>query len=571
MSPTPKYNKRKIYGSLLKKYNFTFFNLCLANVCALISLIFPLFFKLLIDIAFYEHNYEVFIRLTAGIMVLLLYKFIVDLIVDLSFNYMSYNFSTNLASMVYNKIFRLKPDNIIKSSVGEFINRINNETSQFWFAFLFWEIFCIVPIVKISVSTIFISLVNIKTVIILLIGIPLNLLVSNRFSKKTVKYQEKFVRNSAIFSGWIYNVLNGAREIILLSAQSFIIRRMTKKNKELIYEKIRIAWKEFVGKFAADSIYLIMLLVIYCVNVHDIIENKLSLGAFISITMYLSVIKEQSTLLTQFIFNIRECNVSIQRILDFMNQKEEALEEGLVFPDYIDSIEFEKVCFSYDKTCIFKDLNLKINRGEKIAIVGKSGMGKSTLLSLLLRFNDPDSGRILINNEDIKKYSLSSLRRKIGIVFQTPYLFENTIRYNIENNDYKESDEQLYSLLHAVSMDEFVKKLPDALDYRIGKDVDKFSLGQMQRIVFARVLNKNPLIYLFDEATASLDSESELILNQTVSNINKEHIVISVSHRLSSVRNYDKVALLKKGCIMEYAPYNELIVKSKDFNELMFN
>ena len=225
------------------------------------------------------------------------------------------------------------------------------------------------------------------------------------------------------------------------------------------------------------------------------------------------------------------------------------------------SIKFKEVDFKYagSENMILENINLEIKKGQTLAIVGKSGAGKTTLSDLIPRFYDPYNGNIFIDSYDVKDYSLKSLRSLIGIVTQNIILFNDSIKNNIAYGSKNASDKELINALKSANLYDLVSKLDDGLDTIIGENGIKLSGGEKQRLSIARALVKNPQILILDEATASLDSESEKKVHNAIDNVIKDRTVIVIAHRLSTIINADKIIVMDKGKIVEQGNHLELI------------
>ena len=225
------------------------------------------------------------------------------------------------------------------------------------------------------------------------------------------------------------------------------------------------------------------------------------------------------------------------------------------------SIKFKEVYFKYSgsENMILENINLEIKKGQTLAIVGKSGAGKTTLSDLIPRFYDPYNGNIFIDSYDVKDYSLKSLRSLIGIVTQNIILFNDSIKNNIAYGSKNANDKELINALKSANLYDLVSKLDDGIDTIIGENGIKLSGGEKQRLSIARALVKNPQILILDEATASLDSESEKKVHNAIDNVIKDRTVIVIAHRLSTIINADKIIVMDKGKIVEQGNHLELI------------
>ncbi len=231
--------------------------------------------------------------------------------------------------------------------------------------------------------------------------------------------------------------------------------------------------------------------------------------------------------------------------------------------------EFVDVSFAYDeKTPVFSGLNLTVEEGETIALVGESGAGKSTILNLLLGFNKVDSGEIRIDGKPINSLDLRSYRKFLSVVPQKTILFSGSIRENITYGNPRISDKALWQVIDQANLRSVIEKLPQGLDTQVGEHGDKLSGGQRQRISIARAIIRNPRVIIFDEATSSLDSLSEKEIQQAIEHLTKDRTTFIVAHRLSTIRHADKIAVIGEGGCIEYGTYEELMAKQGAFYAL---
>lgn len=227
--------------------------------------------------------------------------------------------------------------------------------------------------------------------------------------------------------------------------------------------------------------------------------------------------------------------------------------------------EFKNVVFNYDnQTHVLNGLDLTVNQGETIALVGESGSGKSTIINLVVGFNLAESGELLIDGKNIKDFDLRSYRKNISVVPQNAILFSGTVRENITYGaDY--TDEQIAAAVHAAQLDDVVANLPHGLETSVGEHGAKLSGGQRQRITIARAIIRNPRVIIFDEATSALDSVTEREIQAAIDNLTRDRTTFIVAHRLSTIKNADKIAVIKDGKCVEYGTYDELIAKKGEF------
>jgi subfamily B ATP-binding cassette protein MsbA len=266
---------------------------------------------------------------------------------------------------------------------------------------------------------------------------------------------------------------------------------------------------------------------------------------------------------------LQETRASLERI-DTVLCAEHEKEGRIPLGDFRSSIQFKNVSFTFpgNDTPVLSDVNLEIHRGEVIAIVGRSGVGKSTLVDLIPKFYLPSSGSIGIDGTDIREIEIHSLREHIAIVSQDIILFNDTVRENIAFGKQGVSDPDIIEAARMAHADEFIQQLPEKYNTMIGDRGLKLSGGQRQRIAIARAVLKNPPILILDEATSSLDSVSEALVQKALDVLMKGRTTIVIAHRLSTIKNADRILIIEKGEIADIGKHEELLTRNATYREL---
>lgn len=292
-----------------------------------------------------------------------------------------------------------------------------------------------------------------------------------------------------------------------------------------------------------------------------IIAGRLTTGSFASFITSLLLLYKPIKTLGQDLTNMQSIFVAISRVFDLFDFNSRIKDEGKIeIPKTIDKIEFKNVCFSYDDEHeVLHNLNFEVLNGQTIALVGNSGGGKSSIVNLLPRFYDINSGEILFNDINIKDFKLNSLRDSISEVFQDNFLFSGTIRENILIGKPDASEEEIKKVVEASHLDEFVESLSEKLDTNIGENGTSLSGGQRQRLAIARAMIKNAPVVILDEATSALDNKSEKIVQRALDNLMKNKTVFVIAHRLSTIFNADKILVIENGSIVEQGTHETLI------------
>ena len=303
-----------------------------------------------------------------------------------------------------------------------------------------------------------------------------------------------------------------------------------------------------------------------------LVSGKINAGDLLAYILYVQTLIATIRQIVNFSEQFQSGITGIERFLEIMDTPADIVDaEGAKDLTVTGgNIRFEDVTFEYpdDHNRVLEHLNLEIKPGENLALVGESGGGKTTLASLIPRFYDISSGRIIIDGQDIRNVTLKSLRHNIGIVQQDVYLFSGTVAENIAYGDFRASREDIISAARLAGADGFINELPNGYDSYVGERGVKLSGGQKQRIAIARVFLKNPKILLLDEATSALDNESELQIEKSLADLSEGRTTLTIAHRLTTIRNADRIIVLGKNGIEEEGNHETLLANKGTYYRL---
>ena len=340
-----------------------------------------------------------------------------------------------------------------------------------------------------------------------------------------------------------------------------------KINKQMITERNYNAW-----------IYILnctLEFVIFTTCILLIINKTGSFAFFMAMTYYVYRFMNTIELMMNLSTSIQKMKVSIERLSEILDNKLYKDEKfGIVSKtDILGNIEFKNITFKYpnEEKEIFEEFNLTIPTGKKVAIVGKSGQGKTTIFNLLLRYFDSDAGVILVDDIAIEDFTEDSLRENIAIIRQEPFIFNKTILENLKIIDPYMSLKKIRNACKLAEIDEYIMSLPNKYDTMIGEGGINLSGGQKQRLAIARALLKNSKIILFDEATSALDNDNQSKIKQAIDNLVKDHTIIIVAHRLSTIIDADVIYLIDGGKVVASGTHKQLLKKSLIYKNLYIN
>lgn len=307
---------------------------------------------------------------------------------------------------------------------------------------------------------------------------------------------------------------------------------------------------------------------------YQVIQGNLTVGTLVAFVAYIDRLYNPLRRLVNSSTTLTQALASMDRVFEFIDEKYDIVDgpNAVECKNVSGKMKFENVSFSYgdddDDQIVLKNINLDIKSGETVALVGMSGGGKSTLVSLIPRFYDVTDGRILLDGTDIRSFKVRSLRDKIGMVHQDTFLFSESVKHNILLGKPGATDEEIIEAAKAANAHEFIENLPHGYDTKVGERGVKLSGGQKQRIAIARVFLKNPPLLIWDEATSALDLESEHLIQESLEELAKNRTTFIVAHRLSTITHADKIVLIEHGEIVEIGTHSELMSKKGHYYDL---
>lgn len=456
--------------------------------------------------------------------------------------------------------------------VGQLMSRVTNDLFEISELFHHGPEDIVISIIKLVGSFSILLSVNWKLALIAFAVVPAMLAYAFYFN---IKMKRAFVKNRARIAdinAQIEDNLSGIRVV-----KSFA-------NEEIEMDKFKIGNNRFVESKKESYRYMglyhsglgafttFISVIVIASGAVFITKDIISITDLITFLLYINNFTEPIKKLINFTEQFQNGASGYSRFLEILEihpdieDKQDAVELKNAKGD----ISFENVSFHYEENSetVFSNLNLHVNKGEYIALVGTSGVGKSTLCSLIPRFYDVSSGRILIDGTDIRDYTIKSLRNNIGIVQQDVYLFAGTVMDNIRYGRPDATDAEIIAAARNANAHEFIQGLPEGYDTNIGQRGIKLSGGQKQRLSIARVFLKNPPVLIFDEATSALDNESERVVQESLEKLAKGRTTFVIAHRLSTIRNAGKILVLTENGIAESGNHKELIEKNGIYAEL---
>ncbi len=480
------------------------------------------------------------------------------------------DFSHYARNDIYKKIINSKVEFFDKSNTGELVELVMNDSGNFSTFFTQYGLQTSSYLVKTITYLIILLFVDLKLAAILAISYVIAngaLIVSN---KKTFSIINEIRKLNISITKWITEQINGYE---IIKSMQFEEKRLDKM-KELIdtYNTESSKLDKIVRKyiFVYDFFSLLTTLFVVWIGGLDILSGVITYGALMIFVNGTSTIKHFLDVFIRSVNSLNSSYISFVKILKFNNDFLPENDCGKLSLKKINNIQIENLNFSYNENKqILNNINIKVDSNDKIAIIGKTGSGKTTLVNLLCRFYELKDGTIKINGQDYKKYKLSDLREQIGYVMQDVVIFEGNVFENINYANKKVSEEEIINICKKLNLHNKIISIEKGYKTNLNKKKDLLSQGEKQMINFARILVENPSVIILDEVTSSLSYENEELIKNAINEIIKGRICIIIAHRLSTIKSCDKILLMKNGKIIEEGNHTELIERKGEYYELI--
>ncbi len=475
---------------------------------------------------------------------------------------------------IFNKVLSLPIGYFTEQRKGDLMQRMTGDVAQVEVSVLGALEGWVKDPLQIIINLAVLLFISVKLTVIILFFIPLMGFLIGRLGRTLKRPSGIIAQKSGESISILDETLSGLRVIKAFNVEKSIRQKFADNSNHLLKMSNKVSYRQALASPMSEVLGVMMFTVILWYGGSQILTGKmpqLNGAAFLGyMALFFGIIDPAKSISGAF-SNLQRGTAAIERIQEVLNAPVTVNDNpaGKQITSFKDSIEFKNVSFYYDDVAILKDISFKVEKGKTIALVGSSGAGKSTLADLIPRFHDASGGEILVDGVNIKDYSLFSLRSLMSIVTQEPILFNDTIANNIALGMENCNREEIVDAAKIANAHLFIDKKEQGYDTNIGDRGSKLSGGERQRLTIARAVLKNPPILILDEATSSLDTESERLVQDAINNLMENRTSVVIAHRLSTIKHADEILVLKKGEIVERGTHNGLIGQDGFYKRLV--
>ncbi len=483
------------------------------------------------------------------------------------------NTMRDLRNTVQDKIRKLPVSYFDKNSYGDVLSRITNDIDTISNALQQSFVQVVNAVLSLTFALIMMFTINVKMALVAILIIPISYMISRIIvgrSQKLFYNQQNALGN---LNGKVQEMYTGFNEIKLYGKQDDVIREFGDINQELCSTGFKA---QFISSIMSPLVSLVSYLGIAAIGVLgaiNAIAGAITVGNLQAFIRYIWQINQPLSQVTQLSSAIQSAFAAVDRVFEILNEEEEISdkEDSIKLENPRGNVTFEHVKFGYsDDKPLIKDLSAEVKSGQMVAIVGPTGAGKTTLINLLMRFYDVKEGAIKIDGVDIRDMKREDLRSIFGMVLQDTWLYNGTIYDNIKYGRFDAAKEEVIEAAKIANVHHFIKTLPDGYNMFLNEEASNISQGEKQLLTIARAIISDPAILILDEATSSVDTRLELLLQKAMKNIMKGRTSFVIAHRLSTIRSADLILVIDEGNIIEQGTHEELMIKG-GFYEKLYN
>ncbi|MCL2813612.1 MAG: ABC transporter ATP-binding protein/permease [Oscillospiraceae bacterium] len=561
----------KFLSKYIKKHKKTYILFYIGWLfTTLLQLYIPITFAVMIDEIVYYKNTASFLSVSMLFAVMLLFLCVLYYFSDTHYSCLRVLYNFDIRKDVFDSIQNADAQYMSDVKTGDIIAAIQSYAEE-CMPFVIQNIIHLINNTSMLILyVIYVFLLGWQIGLLMSIAVMLSVVVSYVFGKKIRNYSAEQRKNYGEYSGWLFEILSGLRDIRMLGAEKTADKSFIGHQRKMINVNIKSGLFTMTAQNIITAVNLLVQLSIFGVAAYMAHENNITIGLLVLILAYFANITRIAGTLSNMNLEAQNRISYIQRIRDIANAPSEKDWKGkseLVVT--AGRIKFNNIGFAYNKSSdVLKNFTLEIKGDAKLALVGKSGSGKTTLAYMLVGFYRPSNGWIEIDGQRLDECSLASIRDNIGIIQQESLIFDGSIKDNLLLGKRTASDDEMITACQRAGIYEYIQELPDGINTVVGKEGTGLSGGQKQRLAIARIYLKNPKIIIFDEATSSLDSETEAQIHEAWEKVLIGRTSIVIAHRQSSVMLCREAAILENGRLAETGTPADMIQNSETFKTL---
>ena len=523
--------------------------------------------KYVMDDMLIEKNEEMLYLIPLSLVGIYVVKGVGRYVQSVFMSYIGQHMVTRFREILLDKIINLDMGFLYLNRSGELISRVTNDIQriQYFVSNMLPEFFR-ETLTVVGLLT-YIIYLNPNLAFYSLVGIPVVIYPLFVIAKKLKKYSRRSQEKNADVVTRLTEVFNNSEIIKANATEKFELNRFSIQN----WQFFKINMKStYVGELVSPILEIIGatgLAAVVFLGGREAYNGNMTPGDFIAFLTAVGQIFQPIRRIGSIYAKIQDATSASERIFEILDTKSKIVDGKKVLQKEIKKIEFKNVKLKYENSYALNNINIDMKNGDNIALVGDSGGGKSTFINMLLRFYDPNDGTVLVNDENIKEFTLSSLKHHISLVSQRVYIFQDTLASNVAYGQ-EVDEEKVHKALALADASEFVSQLENGIHTKMEEFGVNLSGGQRQRVAIARAIYKHSSLILFDEATSALDNESEKRIQKALDEYTKDKITITIAHRLSTIEGADKILVMQKGSIVASGTHEELLKNSDAYKKL---
>ncbi|MFD2925354.1 ABC transporter ATP-binding protein [Halobacillus naozhouensis] len=542
-------------------------------VSTIVRLVVPILIgKVAIDVAIAENNVNLLIQLVVGISIMYVLSYIGNALRIKYVNILGQNVIYDLRQHLFSHVQRLSHKFFDSRSAGSILVRIMNDINSLQELFTNGIINLLMDVVMLTGIIVILFALSPKLALAILVIMPIMFYISTKLRRNIRRSWQQVRIQQSRLNSHLNESLQGVRITQSFSQETENAEYFNGVNTDNFQSWNMATRKSAMFRPFVELSNAVGTVILVAYGAHLILQGDIEIGTFVSFAFFLGMFWEPISRLGQMYNQLLMAMAASERIFEFLDEQPNVQEkhDARELTDMKGHIEFDQVQFAYDeKRIALHDISLEMKQGETVALVGHTGSGKSTIANLISRFYDPTKGAVKIDGTDLRDATIDSVRQQISVVLQDTFIFSGTIMENIRFGRPTASDQEVIEAAKVVGADDFIQRLSDGYETEVEERGNILSAGERQLLSFARALLANPRILILDEATASIDTETEMKIQEALRRLLKGRTAIIIAHRLSTIREADTIYVLEHGKILEHGSHDQLMDQKGEYFELV--